>query len=73
MRNIILGTDWWTDCDDAVAVRVLSKFVKNGEINLKGVIIYACMEYSFASLKNLKVSSKYIFLSGIVLNQGADI
>ena len=51
MRNIILGTDWWTDCDDAVAVRVLSKFVKNGEINLKGVIINACMEYSFASLK----------------------
>ena len=20
MRNFILGTDWWTDCDDAVAI-----------------------------------------------------
>ena len=51
MRDFILGTDWWTDCDDAVAVRLLSRFVKKGDINLKGVIINACMEYSFASLK----------------------
>lgn len=23
MRNFILGTDWWTDCDDVVAIRIL--------------------------------------------------
>ena len=51
MRNIILGTDWWTDCDDAVALRLITRFIKKGKINLKGVIINACMQYSFASLK----------------------
>ena len=24
-RKMILGTDWWTDCDDAVAVRILAR------------------------------------------------
>ena len=50
MRNFILGTDWWTDCDDVVALRVLTHFVKNGKINLSGIIINACMEYSAASV-----------------------
>lgn len=60
MRDFILGTDWWTDCDDAVAVRLLARFIKKGEINLKGIIINACMEYSFASLK------------GFLLNEGIE-
>ena len=34
MRNFILGTDWWTDCDDVVAMRVITKAHKKGEINL---------------------------------------
>lgn len=51
MRDFILGTDWWTDCDDAVAIRLITRFIKKGDINLKGIIINACMEYSFASLK----------------------
>lgn len=58
MRNFILGTDWWTDCDDAVALRIISRFVNKGEINLKGIIINAAMEYSYASLK------------GFLLNEG---
>lgn len=34
MRNFILGTDWWTDCDDAVAVRLLTRYMKQGKIRL---------------------------------------
>ena len=37
MRSFILGTDWGADCDDCVALRVLSRFVKKGEINLLGI------------------------------------
>lgn len=51
MKNIILGTDWWTDCDDAVALRLITKFVKNKSLRLLGVCMNACMEYSVASLK----------------------
>lgn len=50
MRNFILGTDWWTDCDDAVAVRMLARAHKKGEICLKGIGISACMDYSVKSL-----------------------
>ena len=50
MRNIILGTDWWTDCDDAVAVRVLARAAKAGKIKLLGVGLNACMEDSAASM-----------------------
>ena len=51
MRSFIFGTDWWTDCDDAVALRLLSSFVKKDEIRILGIGINACMEYSVASLK----------------------
>ena len=50
MRNILLGTDWWTDCDDAVAVRLLVRAAKTEKIRLLGIGINACMEYSVASL-----------------------
>ena len=50
MRSFILGTDWWTDCDDAAAVRLLTRFAKAEKIKLLGVGINACMEYSVASL-----------------------
>ena len=49
MRNFIFGTDWWTDCDDAVALRLLSYFVKNGEVGIKGFCVNAIMEYSARS------------------------
>ena len=51
MRKFILGTDWWTDCDDAVALRLISRAIKNQSIQLLGIGINACMEYSVASLK----------------------
>lgn len=51
MRTFILGTDWWTDCDDAAALRILCNAVKNEEINLAGIAINACMPYSAASVK----------------------
>lgn len=51
MKQIILGTDWWADCDDAVAVRLITRFAKAGRIRFLGVGINACMEYSVASLR----------------------
>ena len=51
MRSFVLGTDWWTDCDDAVAMRILARAHKSGQINLLGIGINACMEYSVASLE----------------------
>lgn len=51
MRNFILGTDWWSDCDDAVALRILTKFVKAERARLLGICINACIEHSVASLK----------------------
>lgn len=51
MRNFILGTDWWTDCDDVVAARLLTRYIKSGEICLKGIGINACMEYSVRSIE----------------------
>lgn len=50
-RQMILGTDWWTDCDDAVALRLLARAHVKGEVQLLGVVINACMEYSVASLR----------------------
>ena len=50
MRRFILGTDWWTDCDDAVAMRLVARAVKRGEIGLLGIAINAAMEYSVPSL-----------------------
>ena len=50
MRKFILGTDWWTDCDDAVALRILLRAHKRGEITLSGIGINAYMPDSAASL-----------------------
>ncbi|MBR3691349.1 MAG: hypothetical protein IKL89_01445 [Clostridia bacterium] len=50
LRNFILGTDWWTDCDDAVALRILARAHASGMVRLLGVVINACMELSVASL-----------------------
>lgn len=52
MRSFILGTDWWTDCDDAVALRLLARAAKAKEIQILGIGINACMENSVASLKS---------------------
>ena len=49
-RRFILGTDWWTDCDDCIAMQLLCLAHKNGAAKLLGVGINACMEYSAASV-----------------------
>lgn len=51
MRTFILGTDWWTDCDDAVALRMLFKAHNENKIKLLGIGINACMEYSVTSME----------------------
>ena len=58
MRKFILGTDWWTDCDDAVALRLLARAHKNEEIKLLGIIINACMEHSATSLEGFLNTEK---------------
>ncbi len=50
MRKFIVGTDWWTDCDDAAAVRMLARAVKKGEIEILGFCLNGCMEHSVQSL-----------------------
>ena len=55
MRNFILGTDWWSDCDDTVALRLLCRSAKAGKIALKGVIVNACMDCSVASVDGFLV------------------
>ena len=50
MRPFLLGTDWWTDVDDVVAMRVFARAHKAGQIQFKGACINACMEYSCPSL-----------------------
>ena len=49
-RTFLLGTDWWTDCDDCVALRILSRAVKAGKARLGGIVLNGCMEYSVASI-----------------------
>ncbi len=49
-RKIILGTDWWTDCDDVAAVRIACRADKKGLWELMGVACNAVMEYSIPSL-----------------------
>lgn len=48
--RFILGTDWYDDCDDAVAIRVLTRFCKAGKAELLGIAINACMPVSVKSL-----------------------
>lgn len=50
MRDFLVGTDWWTDCDDAVAMRLLARAAKAQEIRILGIGVNACMEDSIASL-----------------------
>ena len=50
IRSFILGTDWWTDCDDAVAIRMLVRAHKDNRIKLLAMGINACMEHSVTSL-----------------------
>lgn len=48
--RMILGTDWWSDCDDCVAVRLLANAHKCGIIELAGIAMNGCVEDSAASM-----------------------
>lgn len=48
--NIIHGTDWWTDCDDIVALRILCRAHKKGVIDLKCVCADAVCQHTAASI-----------------------
>ncbi|MCQ2479560.1 MAG: hypothetical protein MJ120_02880, partial [Clostridia bacterium] len=48
--NILHGTDWWTDCDDVVALRILCRAHKENLINLKCVCANAVGKNTVASL-----------------------
>ncbi|MDR6550821.1 hypothetical protein [Paenibacillus qinlingensis] len=49
-RSVIVGTDWWTDSDDVVAMRVLVWAEQQGMVKIAAVGMSACMPYSAASL-----------------------
>jgi len=50
VKRFILSTDWWTDCDDAVAIRLLARAERRGLCSLAGVVVNACMEYTAPSV-----------------------
>ena len=50
VRKFILDSDWWTDCDDAVAVRLLCNAHRRKEVELLGINLNACMEFSIPAL-----------------------
>ena len=50
VKNIIHGTDWWTDCDDVVAMRILARAHKIGLINLLGISADAVKSSTAASI-----------------------
>ncbi len=64
----ILGTDWWSDCDDCMALRLLCWAHKNEHIDLKGVVINACMDYSVPSVAAFLRLEKVDVPIGIDLN-----
>ena len=49
-RPVILDTDWWTDCDDVVALRILCHGQRQGLVNLRAIVIDTWLEYGAASL-----------------------
>lgn len=50
IRCMIAGTDWWDDCDDAAALRILAWAHCRGDIRLLGVALNACSPLSVPSL-----------------------
>ena len=52
-KGIILDTDWWTDVDDAMAVRLLKSLQDQGKIEAKGICLAALDSQSVATLSGL--------------------
>lgn len=49
-KAVIFDTDWWTDVDDACAIRILHSAHKDGLVDIKGICLSALDEYSVESL-----------------------
>lgn len=49
-KAVIFDTDWWTDVDDACAIRILQSARKDGLVDIKGICLSALDEYSVESL-----------------------
>lgn len=47
-RQVIFDTDWWTDVDDACALRLLLQQEREGKVNLRGVCLSAVCGSSVA-------------------------
>lgn len=60
-RPVILDTDWYTDCDDVMAARVLCNLHKRGIFKILGVMINARFDDSVRSL------------DAFLLNDGVDV
>ena len=68
MRTFILGTDWGEDCDDCVAVRILARAHKKGEINLAGIGINTLVDASAPSLYRFLEKEGYVCPIGVDKN-----
>lgn len=64
--KIIHGTDWWTDCDDIAALRLLCRAHKAGAIELKCVCANAVMDKTASSI------SAFIQNEGLKIPVGID-
>lgn len=51
-RPVILDTDWWTDVDDACALRLLLQQEREGKIDLLGVCLSAVCDTSVPSISS---------------------
>ena len=49
-RHIILGTDWWTDCDDTAALRMVCRYAKSDVWQFMGVVLNGAAPYAAASV-----------------------
>lgn len=66
-RAVIFDTDWWTDVDDACAIRILHSAHKDDLVEIKGICLSALDEYSVESLSTFM---NYEGMDGIMI--GAD-
>lgn len=71
-RTVILGTDWWTDCDDVAAVRMACRADAAGIWRLAGVILNGCMPFSGASLNAFLTAEGYGHLPIGIDRDGTD-
>lgn len=63
-RQVIFDTDWWTDVDDACAVRLLLDAASAGQVDLKGICLSALCPTSARSFDSFL---KYEGCSGLPL------